>query len=509
VSILSEQCVSLYDTIANILCQLKKISPEHFYQEYSVDGIPKPEGADSAIELRINQLRELAYDSGISLSMLLVRYGLPVKITSWIFQEWSLNRNFKALHTLLNRLTCEIAWDDLQRHAEELPLGFESLNENVERTGFLILPRFDTIIERVMAGDETDLENETANHGKYSWANDRRHLMFNHIYYIEKEKLTTDSGRQFHIENFIMEKIDRRKFGLESLVIAASPVIYADVLDSVPEESGHQVASGVEQQFFRINGLKEDDLIHSRIKAAYFASCREYADVLIFPEMLGDRETFDSCFWNRLQQQAENGGLHTPKLILTPTWWHDFTNELRIYNDGGECILSQQKQYPFDCDIVQNEVESNLTEDLQEPDSIIRILHIPGIGRLLVTICKDFLIESYRDILLRELGATFLVIPSYSLGSTKFELSLLDAMKHGCYVLWLNTCSAFWGKKDPDYIGIVASPFLSEIQHKWFCPMKPKCGMQCGGENEPCLFVITIEPDLHTVTCNHKVYPGA
>ena len=134
-------------------------------------------------------------------------------------------------------------------------------------------------------------------------------------------------------------------------------------------------------------------------------------------------------------------------------------------------------------------------------------MHWPGIGRLVVPICKDFLISPYRDILLRELKATVLLIPSYSFGSTQFMLSMLETMQYGCYAVWLNTCSAFFDKEQtPKIIGAAENPFRSK--GKPIVTMLPTCNMKCGKDCDTCLFLIriTLEPD-RSVTCKHIFFP--
>lgn len=512
---LANRCKSLYDTIATILSVLKKLSSKHFYQEYDIQSIPDPGSLEEDLTTFMKDLRLFANNYNISLSFLLVRYGIPNDQYTWIFDTWRLSSNFKALYALLTRLTREITQNDLHRYVGDLDDGFESLNQNVSETGFLILPRFLAINEHIEVDEPTSERDCEKDESAFSWAGDRLHLKFKNIYYIEKKKLTTDSGRQFAIRNHIMESIDGRKLCTTPLIIAASPIVYADVLNTCADTSSRYIATGVEQQTFYVVGTKQKELIHSRIKAAYLAACKENVDILVFPEMLGDATTFEKFFWDELQQQAEKCGLSTPTLVVTPSWWYKQSNQLRVYNDGGEVVLCQQKQYPFTYSTSSEKSKTpvHLMEHLKQPDSTIHILHIPGIGRLMLPICKDFLISGYRDILLRELGATLLLIPSYSFGSTQFNNAMLEAMQYGCYELWLNTCAAFWNdnskqSKAPDFIGVFASPFPSDNQDRWFCHLKPECKRQCGHANNACIFIINVSLDEYrSVTWRHLTCP--
>ena len=341
--------VSLYNAVALLLSRLKYLNPELFYRYESLDGLRLSREAEAEISRYLCDVKSSANASGKELSYFLVHYGVPSESLNRVLSEEKIKGNFKAIHEIINALTKSIQIDDLTKYIQELSPGFISLNDNAEETGFLILPRFAAINERIESG---------ADDGRppYTWANDRFHIKYSHLYYIEKEKLTTDSGRKYTIKNYIMDTLDTEKTALDNLIVAVSPISFSDSLILPKQFDTRQDEAGNTRSFFHVDGLKNVQRIHSRIESAFIAAC--------------------------------------------------MTN-------GIETLFIQQKQYPFDVKTAGTSPESIVTEDLRDIDNTIHILHYPGIGRLVVPICKDYLIASYRNILLKELYATVTLIPSF------------------------------------------------------------------------------------------------
>lgn len=493
---------SLYNTIAILLGKLKQISSEYFYRVSNLDGLHLPVDAKKEIAQFTSKICDYAERYGLEPSYMLVHYGLPAELVEWMAKEWIFKDSFKAIHEMIDNLTKSIKMEHLSNYVQRLDPGFTALNSNTSETGFLVLPRFSAINERIEAG-ESDRVVDTRKNNEFTWAEDRLHIKYPHIYYVEIEKLTTNTGRVFRVKNYIIEKMDGEKTPLDKLVIASSPLSYSDALSVQNDFVKDNVAGGNQQSLFRVDGIKDTDRIHSRIEAAFVAACRSKADILLFPEMLGDKVTHSEEYWEKLYGKADQAHLQLPKMVFAPTWWYDQKNELIAIDNGTEQLFTQQKQYPFDYEIEEGNPDSNITEDLKESENTIHIVHYPGVGRLILPICKDFLINSYRDILLRELGATLLLIPSFSFGSTQFNLSMLEAMQYGCYEIWLNSCAAFWNKPLPHQIGAIATPFVNAEQ-PYLTKLVPQCKMCCGGDDDSCLFLITISlGEDRSISYNH------
>lgn len=513
-AVLSKICISFFNVVAELLCQMKLMSPEYFSKEKSPDSLQLSDYARNDIDTYLNKLYQISDSHNIKASTLLATFGLPVEMYKEIKENWKYREDFSALYHLVDELSAVLTDKDLHACTENLKPGFECLNNNVETTGILILPYFHGINERYF-GDSTDRysdesDNKDEENKEYKWVYERSHLCFNNLYYIEDEKLRTDSKRKFVIRNYITPRINGKKTITDKLIIAASPIVKSDLLDYSCCSTSMDEDDSLSKRTFFIKGLKNPELVHKKIIAAYDYASAVNADILVFPEMLGDDITTGKNFWRELGIVAESKGYTIPKLVITPSWWHDYTNETYVYDEGSNLLFSQQKHFPYDFSISKKNPKESFEEDLRNNNNVINILHMPGVGRIMFAICKDFLIESYRKILLHELRASLLLTPSFSKGSTQFQLSMLDPEQYGCYQVWLNTCAAFINNA-PDFIGQSAMPFLRENQNSWYPKLELKCDGNCGDESDYCFFLITIGLDENlerTLSCEHY-YPGS
>lgn len=250
---------------------------------------------------------------------------------------------------------------------------------------------------------------------------------------------------------------------------------------------------GGKQRLFSVNGFENPERIHERLRAAFLQACRESVDILAFPEMLGDAQLLSpdeeySRMFDAFAQEAEDEGLPTPFLIIGPTWWHDHSNEAHVFTNVSDRVCVQQKQFSFN----DSSKSGNPREDLREPRREVEVIHIPKLGRLTISICKDLLTDDYRDLLMRTLRSTICICPSFSPGKTKFDLQAPRDRGYGCYVLWMNTCSAYEKNEPiPAYIGLISSP-VPGLSEQYFVP---RCYGRCGGDSNVCLFTVKLSLD--------------
>lgn len=293
---------SLYDFAASLLSKLKCISSTHFYREKEVDSLPSPANMDTDIGNIIKQVRHYASTQGRSLSRQLVRYNLPDFFIEW-FDRWELNNDFKSIYTLLCKLSRAIDISDLVFYVSRYP-GLEALNHNVESTGIIVLPRLPAINQPITSDEIITHDNGLPSEDEpFSWADTRKHLQINNLYYTEPRLLSTSSGRKFKIENYIIERGSPRT-SLDKLRVAVCPIAKGAFL-SVKLESSPEPTTG---HVFEITGLKRKNYIRGRVKAAYLAACQSRADILLFPEMLGEEVTFQREFWDSLCALADEAG---------------------------------------------------------------------------------------------------------------------------------------------------------------------------------------------------------
>lgn len=260
------------------------------------------------------------------------------------------------------------------------------------------------------------------------------------------------------------------------------------------------------QRLFRIDGLKDEEYVYDRCVAAAVRAATERADIVIFPEMLGSERLIGPEFYNEIAQKVKQSGASMPGLILLPTWWHDNTNALYVLDASGRQLCIQEKQFSF---VYPNKKTEKNTggddleyyEDLKEADRTIHIIHIPDVGRFAFPICRDLLETGYVQLMLQQLRATFLICPSYTQHKTQFGLTAPSAIPYGCYVLWCNSCAAFYDEALPEYVALAAGPqgqSASPVDY-----MIPECGGNCGQRQDDCVFLVEISMD-HSATITHR-----
>ena len=287
--------------------------------------------------------------------------------------------------------------------------AIEGLNSNIDETGIVILPRCRCGWERRGRG------------GAYR---DELRQLLHHIFYIDKSKLDG-----LEVQNVFLSGplINSEK---SKLRIAVSP-LSADVkLNTEFNEDEDGIKT------FRINGLENIENIEERMELVLKKAQEEGQDMILFPEILGTREIVDAII--RKMQRAEIFELEkkNPMLIFMPSIWEDRYNECIVVTGQGEIKCSQRKQngflYPSD--------DTNAVEDIVA-DKKICLMHMNGIGRLAVLLCKDFLTDSYRDIFLSQLETKLMIVPSFSTGEYDFSLIGEKCKADDCCVVWCNTCS--------------------------------------------------------------------
>lgn len=393
---------------------------------------------------------------------------------------------FSPTLSLICGLDSILSWNDIIKSSyltTVLHDGFESLNDNANETDILILPRVPSL------NDPLDRSQMTSNCLKKTWAHTWEpgiNEELTNTYYIDKKSLNI---REQPYK--VVHRIAQNWLHKDKILLAVSPVSKHAKLK---EPTYYECKEG---RRFSVVGTENPDLIHRRIRAAYFKACEVGASLLVYPEMLGDKDMLaisknseeESAFvdfFSHLGELAEEAEYSSPELILSPTWWKDQRNELYVIDGTGKLVCTQDKQNPFLYD--PDPVPGVYLEDLKKSTPIIQVVHIPYIGRLTFPICKDYLVVPYRELLARILRSTILICPSYSKGKFSFHISAPAELEYGCYTLWINTCAAL-PESDcpPQYIGLFAAPTSDPTFH-----FEPKCQGQCGSEDDPCLFLVEI-----------------
>ncbi len=488
--------VDVFDYIAEQIARLRDLNPKAWEDETTQDTIVKPPDLDESIAA--------LFESNLSLynTKELLRYGISCEAVSAISQ-WPYYDSYICMVEVLAKLSRNLPYRDIIKRSPKVKQrgGFEALNGNAEATGLQIVPRVPSIHDDLSPAEESEQPHSKAKH----WASERSRGInqeLANIMCIETRALQLQSY-QFQVMHHIIER-DFFPAGKKELLIGVSPLVKGDFLD-VAYETRQDGAD--RRNFFHVKGLKNSGIVKAKMEATVLAACERKVDILIFPEILGSEEIVSQEFIDYVAQLAEEKGLPMPSVILWPTWWHNFRNELYVTDGSGDLICRQQKQYPFKYTDPVTAV--SYAEDLQNIERVIHVIHIPQVGRLTLPICRDYLEPGYVHLMADSLESTFLLCPSYSKGKTQFDLTSPGEIKYGCFTVWINTCAARCNDVScPEYVGLVSGP---PAEGEYIRHLEPKCGGTCD-EKLACLFLVHISMDHEAnISCKHTydegVYP--
>lgn len=112
------------------------------------------------------------------------------------------------------------------------------------------------------------------------------------------------------------------------------------------------------------------------------------------------------------------------------------------------------------------------------------MIHIPGVHRIAVVICAEFqpLRDHMAGVLCGSLGATLILVPSYSKGEQDFINSLSTLSDYGVSVVWGNCCGA---ARTPQVTGGCSIAGIDGIQR---FGTQCRCGRSCEG-TRACLYL--------------------
>lgn len=168
------------------------------------------------------------------------------------------------------------------------------------------------------------------------------------------------------------------------------------------------------------------------------------ADIFFAPELLGTSlsESNDSIYntliWKHSMQRILDG-TRTPLLTILPSYWKDNYNRSTIVSQDGQILGHQEKHVPF------VDAKANKMEALKEkPEWSTILIHIPNVHRIAIVICAEFLSAQKRieNFICGSLGATLIIVPSYSRGEQDFINTLSRLKCYGTTIVWGNCCGA-------------------------------------------------------------------
>ena len=354
--------------------------------------------------------------------------------------------------------------------------SFGSLNDNVLETGVTVIPKVPSLSNTFFVKTDDKVLDKEFRDGNYWYDNINEH--FNNIICIKNQSL---SG--FTIKNVIIDLFKDRK--RDKIVIGLTPGCDDDINSIMNVKQYYNAETG--RQHFKIKDYYDPPKLTESFISVLSKASQHDIDILMGTEMLGSLEMCqtDELGFNDLFRNKRG---ESPFLTITPTVWSKGKNYLSVYLRNGEIVGTQYKQYSFE----YTDDGERFEEDLIDTPREILLIHIPGWGRLVFPICVDFLVPTYRDLLVRELKATLMLCPSYSSGTVQFGNAAGSVRDFGTRFVWLNSCSALQGCKDkPDTIGLVSVPVMSpSCLEQSSIPIKPRCNGKC---SKSCMFIITIQ----------------
>lgn len=206
----------------------------------------------------------------------------------------------------------------------------------------------------------------------------------------------------------------------------------------------------LERSSILFNGILVERVKRARDLRARFVrdwkSARDHgADIVFGPEMLGMTELeARSGKYNSLLRQLYMESLdqkkNPPILTILPSFWQEGLNTATVVYQDGSVLGVQPKYVPY-VDVRKGCMEALAVQKTHN----LLMIHIPGVHRIVVMICADFLaIQSpeTRRLICEELGATMIIVLAYSHGEQDFINLLPSLRSYGTTVIWGDCCGA-------------------------------------------------------------------
>lgn len=235
-----------------------------------------------------------------------------------------------------------------------------------------------------------------------------------------------------------------------------------------------------------IDGPRHTEEIDVRLQKGLELACSDKVDIVFAPEMLGNEQT-ERCRGNynlyvrQIYSKAVMSGEKPPLVTVMPSYWNKETNSAAIiYRDG--YIFGRQKKYTPYIDFRSCSMEGIKRENRRE----IYLIHIYGVHRIAISICAEFIDSFNSDLICGQLGATLIIVPSYSHGERDFMNQLGTLFPYGTGVIWGDCCGAV--AYSPKIIGGCSIVGHNEVH--WMgkhCQCDYSCGMSTG-----CLFTVEL-----------------
>lgn len=369
--------------------------------------------------------------------------------------------------------------------SDKCPAIVTALNENWEDTGICISPKFpvshavDSCTEpRELAAPNSlhGINNTLINISYYPWNKntpDVRHI-------IVPERPPTEGG----------EILPQRTRIVFFPITDRSDLLKKRYVDY---EVGGTTYNGV-----AVDGIIDPSSVESSFRESWLACCEESPDIAFGPEMLATDDMVKiqnsgSVYLKSLLKEAAKAGLKPPRVTIMPTHWKNGFNRLCVFDETGRHLGTQFKRKPY-IDKRSRRIEAlcPLTEETND----VLMIHMKNQQRIAVVICAEFLFdtEHVEHFLCSQLGATLILVPSYSPGEQGFMTMLSKLHRYGVSVIWGNCCGAVSAVSSEDGRIMGGCSYAGSDLQKRFGDVS-NCGYRCH-EGKTCFFVVDIPTEV-------------
>lgn len=348
---------------------------------------------------------------------------------------------------------------------------FDGLNENKEETGILVVPKVKTPIDTFYDG-RIEKEYQTA----YSLT-DYINSKLTKLMCISKKAL-----EGFNLQNIILNPFKFKE--VEKIRIGVTPCC-SNPIDSLFDFEEYIDEDGVRLEY--IKERKADDLLFNRFSDVLLEAKKQRIDILLGAELCGTLEmtNYEGAGYLNIFHDKND---YAPFLIIPPTFWNVDKNYTDLFINNGKHIGRQYKQNRY----VYTKAGKKIAEGLKNIPNDILLLHMPGIGRIVVSVCIDYITPNFRDLLVRTLHANLILVPSYTKSTVQFGNAMTSVREYGTNVIWSNSCSALNGQfTDHNPLCAIATPISNtERFDEALKVITPNCGGKC---DKGCLNIFEIQ----------------
>lgn len=359
------------------------------------------------------------------------------------------------------------------------------LNDNWKEVGVCIIPRFPVSKAETHVASELKERSLSGRNMLYGINGD----LINIGYYPWKK----DTPNVCHV--ILSDRVLPGEQGFPSKTcITFSPISDGTNFLQIENKSNTKIGSFNCTGIY-VNGINNAELLNTRYAMSWEKACSVSPDVFFAPEMIATDEMvgIENCgskYLKPLLKKIAMEGKRPPRLTIMPTYWRNRKNKLLVFDETGGYVGEQLKRIAF------VDEKHNVAEALIIPpeSTDVLMIHLKNQQRIAFAICAEYLLgneEYVSNFLCKKLGATLVLVPSYSKGEQDF-LSLISAVKkYGTSVMWGNCCGAVGAKDDEHMERIIGACSYAGADAIHRFGDKKQCNSSCA-ETNCCVFCVEI-----------------